>query len=50
MAVEGDLDWEKKSSSVIRSANETDKSVARIRLVKAENPSACATVNSKACK
>jgi hypothetical protein len=34
---------------VIRSYSETEKSVARIRLVKTENRRACVTVNCKVC-
>jgi hypothetical protein len=58
MLVEGDwekmarkeLCCEKKTSYVIWSDIETAmKSVARIRLVKSENPSACVTVNCKWC-
>jgi hypothetical protein len=44
------LDWEKKTSCVIWIYSETDKSVARIRLVKSENSGACVTVNCKACR
>jgi hypothetical protein len=45
-----ELDCDKETSRVILSYSETDKSVARIRLVKAETPSACATVNWKVCR
>jgi hypothetical protein len=38
-----------KTSCVILSDSDTDKSVVRIRLVKNENPSACAVVNCKVC-
>jgi hypothetical protein len=55
MAVEGDreemagkeLVCDKKTSCVIWSYSDTDKSVARIRLRKMENPSECVTVNCK---
>jgi hypothetical protein len=57
MTVEGDCEvaraevgGEKKTSRVIGSYSETDKSFARIRLLNAENPSVCATVNWEACK
>jgi hypothetical protein len=55
MAVEGDweemarkeLECAKKTSWVIWSVSETDKSIARRRIVDNENPSACVTVNWK---
>jgi hypothetical protein len=40
-----ELGDEKKTSCVVCSVNETYKPVARRRLVKTENPSACATMN-----
>jgi hypothetical protein len=45
-----ELDYDKNISYVSRSYSETDKSVTRIRLGKAENPSACATLNCKVYK
>jgi hypothetical protein len=45
-----ELDCEKKTPCSILSVSETDKPVARIRLVKTEDPSACVTVNCKLCK
>jgi hypothetical protein len=45
-----ELGCEKRSSYVISSDSVTDKSVASIRLVKAENPSACVTMNCEVCR
>jgi hypothetical protein len=42
-----ELDCVKNTSYVIWNNSETDKSVASIRLVKTENPSACVTFNWK---
>jgi hypothetical protein len=40
----------KNTSHVSWSYSETDKSVARIRLIKIENPSMCSMVNWKLCR
>jgi hypothetical protein len=45
-----ELDSAKKTSRVLQWPWDFYKSVARKRLVKTENPSACATVNCKVCK
>jgi predicted RNA-binding Zn-ribbon protein involved in translation (DUF1610 family) len=45
-----ELDCNKETSCVIGSYSETEKSVAKIRLMKTENSSACVTVNWKVCK
>jgi hypothetical protein len=44
-----EIDGDKKTSYEIRSYSET-VIVARIRLVKTENSSACVTVNCNVCK
>jgi hypothetical protein len=49
MAIE-ELYCAKMTSYVIGSYSETDKSVAKIRLVKTENPNVCGTVNCKVCR
>jgi hypothetical protein len=43
-----ELDWAKKTLCV--SWSDSEKSVARIRLMKTENSSAYATVNCKVCR
>jgi hypothetical protein len=44
-----ELGSEKKISCVLKLQRDCVKSVARIRLVKTENPSACVSMNYKVC-